>query len=97
MKTLQGINMDNIKQLGMGMLIGISLTLPMSSAMAKGGPQGGPPQEAFTACENLTEGTACSVSTPRGEMSGSCKGPREGEGALACVPEKGRSKGRPKN
>ena len=83
MKTLQNINFANIKKLGMGMLIGLSLSLPMSCSMA----QGGPPQEAFTACENLSEGDACSASTPRGEMKGSCKAPPQGDGALACVPE----------
>ncbi|RVU86646.1 hypothetical protein EOL70_04155 [Leucothrix sargassi] len=53
----------------------------------------GPPPEAFTACETLSVGDACSMTTPRGEMSGSCKAAPNGEeGPLACAPEGGRGK-----
>lgn len=32
----------------------------------------GPPQFAFDACANLSEGAACTVQTPRGALQGSC-------------------------
>ena len=45
----------------------------------------GPPPEAFSACEGKSTGDACTVSTPRGELSGTCQMP--GGNALACAPE----------
>ncbi|MEZ4390689.1 MAG: hypothetical protein R3A48_06295 [Polyangiales bacterium] len=52
-----------------------------------GGPPGGrrgPPQFAFDACANLSEGAACTVQTPRGTLQGSCVTvPQRG---LACRP-----------
>lgn len=97
MKRLQSIDTENLKKLGMGILIGLSFSLPMSNTLAQGGPQGGPPAEAFTACENLSADEACSVSTPRGDMEGTCKAPPQGEGALACVPKNGRPPAPPRN
>ena len=38
------------------------------------GQHGEPPKEAISACENKTEGTSCSVNTPRGDtLEGTCK------------------------
>lgn len=59
----------------------------------RGGDKGGkPPAAAFEACASKTEGQSCTVSSPRGEMSGTCKAPPKGEGELACVPAGGRPK-----
>lgn len=74
-------------------IISLLVSLPMASAIAADSrperPKG-PPPEAMTACESLSKGDACSVSTPHGEMSGHCKAPPSGqEGPLACVPEGG--------
>ena len=51
-----------------------------------GGSEGKPPAEAFEACASKSEGQSCTVSSSRGEMSGTCKAPPKGEGELACVP-----------
>lgn len=61
------------------------------------GPPGGAPEEAITACSNLSEGDACSFEGRRNDtVEGSCMiTPDE---ALACAPEggpPGRGKGRP--
>lgn len=58
----------------------------------KGGKGGKPPAEAFTACASKSEGQSCTVTSSRGEMSGTCKAPPRGEGELACVPAGGRPK-----
>ncbi|MBL9038551.1 MAG: hypothetical protein JNG84_08575, partial [Archangium sp.] len=44
-----------------------------------------PPPEAFTACANLTEGTACSVTHDSRTIQGTCRAGPQGE-ALACAP-----------
>ena len=49
------------------------------------------PAEAFTACEGLSSGTACSVTTPRGTMTGTCKD-FKGEGTLVCAPAGGKKR-----
>jgi len=73
----------------------VLLIAPLSFASAnpdgrRGPPGGGPPQEAITACADLTEGAACSFSSPRGDsVEGTCKAPPQGEGSLACAPAGG--------
>ncbi|WP_029407454.1 hypothetical protein [Thiomicrorhabdus sp. Milos-T2] len=49
-----------------------------------------PPAEAFTACESKSAGQSCTVTSSRGEMTGTCKAPPQGEGELACVPANNR-------
>lgn len=44
-----------------------------------------PPAEAMAACKAAASGAACSFSTPRGELSGTCWAP-EGK-PLACKPK----------
>lgn len=48
--------------------------------------QAGPPQEAIDACVGLSVGSACSMNTPQGTLSGSCSNIQS---TLACVPEGG--------
>jgi len=52
-----------------------------------GGPsgRGGPPQEAISACSGKSDGAACSFTTPRGRLSGSC---RSIQSSVACVPSR---------
>ncbi len=59
------------------------------------GPGGGrngefrlPPQIAFDACIGKVADDACTVTTPNGDKTGTCKGGPNG-GALACIPEGG--------
>ena len=49
----------------------------------------GPPQAAFDACDGSGNGDACTVQTPRGQLSGMCRNTPEG---IACVPAGGRPK-----
>jgi hypothetical protein len=48
------------------------------------GEAGAPPQEALEACQDLNQGSACTVNSPRGALSGSCQ--LVGSGQQACVP-----------
>jgi len=62
------------------------------SQSRNGGGRRGPPPEAYTACEGLSEGGACSVETPHGTLSGTCRVPRRGslqEASLICAPAGG--------
>ena len=86
------------------LMLTLALTLFVTACATndEGGERGGkgsdrtPPAEAFTACESLSQGDACSVTTPRGEMSGTCKAAPSGQvGALACAPEDGKG-GKPR-
>jgi len=54
----------------------------------QGGQGGQPPQEAIDACTGLTQGTACSINTPNGVVSGTCGTPPNSS-QLACMPAGG--------
>lgn len=59
------------------------------SCPAEGGPrQGGPPQEAFDACDEASEGDECSVEINGRSNEGICRTPRgdDDRGNLLCVP-----------
>ncbi|MGD9171587.1 MAG: hypothetical protein PVI97_16295 [Candidatus Thiodiazotropha sp.] len=47
-------------------------------------PAGGSPQEAFEACEQKQQDSACSFQAPQGDVGGSCQNMREG---MVCVPQ----------
>jgi hypothetical protein len=51
------------------------------------GEAGAPPQEALDACQGLSQGSACTVNTPKGAISGSCL--LVDSGQQACVPAGG--------
>ncbi len=54
-----------------------------------GAPGGGqPPQEAFTACVDLTLNAACTINTQTGVLIGTCQMP-PGSQQLACIPQGG--------
>ncbi len=61
---------------------------PQSGGQPTGGGQGQPPQEAFTACNGLSEGASCSVNTPIGSIAGLCR-ITPASSQLACVPAGG--------
>ena len=74
------------------LLVGLTLAVTAMAADSESRPDRpkGPPKEAVTACASLSEGDSCSATTPRGEMSGTCKAaPNGGDGPLACAPEGG--------
>jgi len=72
-------------------LFALTTTVAFSAHAAEEekGQRGKPPTEAFEACASLSENASCSVSTQRGDITGTCKAPPRGEGDLACVPERG--------
>ncbi len=52
-----------------------------------------PPPEAFSACAELEEDSACSFSTEDGKnIKGSCKEPRRSAESLVCKPNRGHDK-----
>ncbi len=53
---------------------------------AHGGPHGGPPQEAISACSSLAEGASCSAQMPARSLAGTCRKGPDGSSALACMP-----------
>lgn len=56
----------------------------------RGGEQGGPPAEAYTACEGLEEGAIVSIKSPKGEtLNATCT---MINGKLAAVPERPRQR-----
>jgi len=67
--------MNSMKTVGVLLLAG-----GMMHAQAK------PPEAAFSACDGASDGSQCTVSTPRGELSGSCRQPPR-ESRLVCVPQ----------
>ena len=50
------------------------------------GAGGQPPQEAITACQEQSQGAACQITTPRGQIDGTCSLIQQ---QLACVPAGG--------
>jgi len=69
----------------------LSITACSGGANEHGGKKHGKPTaEAFSACKSKAEGQSCTVTSSRGEMTGTCKAPPRGEGELACVPANNR-------
>lgn len=86
--------MKNTQLSRMDILALLVFAVPLTGNAQLSGPRGGPPQEAFDACASLTEGAACSFTSPRGDMTGLCMtGPR-GEAQLACASEGRRRSGK---
>lgn len=66
----------------------LSSTVVNAQPDQQSGERRGPPPEAIAACADLNEDAACSFSGRRGDVSGSCIVPPQGE-ELACAPEGG--------
>lgn len=82
---------DKKSLLGTLLLICTALQLSCATANPEQRPDRpkGPPPAALSACAELTEGAACSFTSRRGDVEGTCKMPPNGkEGALACAPAK---------
>lgn len=52
----------------------------------RGGGDREPPKEAIEICEGQQEGSSCTMSTPRGDMEGTCKNTPDGK-YFVCMPE----------
>ena len=50
------------------------------------GPPGGPPKEAFDACQDLSTGDPCGVKLEAKTIAGECRKGPAGQAPLACVP-----------
>ena len=64
----------------------------LESAPRRGGRRSPPPQ-ALVACETKAEGDACSFTTPRGEMDGTCQPRRDAPDQISCRPSGRRGPG----
>ena len=70
--------------LGIGLAAAATTLVLAQDAPPKGG-RGGPPKEAFTACENLTAQESCDITTPDGKaIEGICMATPDKK--LACMP-----------
>jgi len=71
-----------IRSIGLLLLL-LSLAVSAVDALAQG--RGfGPPPAAFTACEGIAMGAACSFTAPHGTVQGTCRNMREDP--MVCVP-----------
>ena len=57
-----------------------------SGGFAGPGGRRGPPPQALAACEGKSEGDACSFTTPRGEMEGTCQPRQDAPDQVSCRP-----------
>lgn len=70
-------------RVGLAMALAVFSTSALAQMAPPGGPGGGPPPEAFAACEGRETGVECSHPIPNGTMTGACQ--RRGE-RLQCIP-----------
>lgn len=86
---------NSLSMLSAGTLL--TLLISLNTAVAADSFRQPPPipQEAYTACESLSENASCTISGRNGEsMSGVCVAPPEqSESALSCRPDKMGNKG----
>lgn len=77
-------------------VLGLTMTLGVVGlASAQDRERRGPPPEALAACEDKSEGDACSVEFRGRTIEGTCKSGPSDDDALACMPEGGRRPGPP--
>lgn len=77
--------------LGVLTLVSASACAQPQSSSGETSERRGPPAEAFEVCADKAEGTSCTLSTPRGEMTGTCIAPRSDK--LVCAPARGEGRG----
>ncbi|MCB1688360.1 MAG: hypothetical protein KDI33_07740 [Halioglobus sp.] len=75
----------------------LSYTVANAQPAQQSGERRGPPPEALEVCVDQTEGAACTFTSPRGEVTGSCIASPKGEEELVCAPEGGRPGGEHEN
>ena len=63
----------------------------VSYAQEKGGPKGEPPKEAIEICVDQESGSECTMSTPRGDLTGTCQNTPDKK-YFVCMPEGGPDK-----
>jgi hypothetical protein len=79
-----------------GSLFGLTMVLGLVGlASAANSERRGPPPEAIAACEDQSEGDACSVEFRGRTVEGTCMAGPNGDEPLACMPEGGRPQGPP--
>jgi len=84
-----------ITALLLSLFISISFSTANAEKQRKGPPKGKPPAEAFTACSNQAEKSACSFNNADGKaIEGTCKVSRKSETSLVCKPNRGKHKGK---
>lgn len=79
-----------------GGMVGLTMVLGLVGlASAADRDRRGPPPEAIAACEDKSEGDACSVEFRGRTIDGKCVNGPSADDALACMPEGGRPPGPP--
>lgn len=68
----------------------VTLSVAVLLASVGSGSQARPPQAAFDACDNRSQGASCKMNTPQGELQGHCGAPPR-DNRLVCMPEGGHS------
>ena len=82
----------------MTLFVSTTYSTAMAERDRKGPPKGKPPAEAFAACADQAEESACSFSTPDGDtVEGTCALPRIAEESLVCKPNREPQKDKPRN
>ncbi len=85
----------SIKVLLLTLLMSAIFNTANAEKERKGPPKGKPPAEAFSACSNQAEESACSFNNADGKaMEGICKVPRKEEASLVCKPNRSKHKGK---
>lgn len=82
---------NTMKLSTLGLVLGI--TLISAAPVSAQGQRGGPPPEAFEACEGKSSGASCSVEGREETISGTCQADRKDSSKTLCVPEGGPPKG----
>ena len=90
MRTLSSAALiPSVRALMTSALLATLAVVAPATLFAQSGPRGGahpqPPQEAFEACDNASEGDACSVSFHGDTINGTCR--EFPDGQLICAPE----------
>ena len=83
--------------LGIFLMVGLFPNLVLANQGERGGRHQGPPQEAFSACEDKSEGDTASFETANGDtITGVCKKDRHGD-RLLLIPDNAPKQGRSNN
>jgi len=89
----------SITKASRGLTLSVILATHLSASIAnaqpdhQSGQRRGPPPQAIEACEDQVAGAVCAFSGRRGDVSGTCISPPDGQGELACAPEGGPPRG----
>ena len=67
-------------------ILGVTFASANQGQGQRGGSDREPPKEAIEICEGQEEGSSCTMTTPRGNMEGTCKNTPDDK-YFVCMPE----------